>query len=195
MQNIFVMLYFILTITPLLSVLYISIPRFFESLLYTPWLLQKACISTCFPYWEKIGRGIFPLHKKLKSSFSICFAGAFIEAAHSPVSESCCSVAQSLSHSVVSDSLWSHELQHTRLPWPLLSPWVCSNSCLVSDAIQPSPPLSPPLAFNLSQPFLLLCANGKRTLSVFKNPAELVSDQIIRLISIYQALNIPQKLF
>ena len=97
MQNIFVMLYFILTITPLLSVPYIDIPRFFESLLYTPWLLQKTCISTYFHYWEKIGRGIFPLHKKLKSSFSICFAGALIEAAHSPVSESCCSVAQSLS--------------------------------------------------------------------------------------------------
>ena len=31
--------------------------------------------------------------------------------------------------SVTSDSLSSHELQHTRLPCPSLSPWVCWNSC------------------------------------------------------------------
>ena len=36
------------------------------------------------------------------------------------------------SHSVVSDSLWPHELQHTRLPCPSLSPTVCSNSCPLS---------------------------------------------------------------
>ena len=29
---------------------------------------------------------------------------------------------------VVSDSLWSHGLQHTRLPCPSLSPGICSNS-------------------------------------------------------------------
>ena len=29
----------------------------------------------------------------------------------------------------MSDSLWPHELQHTRLPCPSLSPRVCSNSC------------------------------------------------------------------
>ena len=45
-------------------------------------------------------------------------------------------------HSVVSDSLWPHGLQHARLPYPSLSPQVCSNSCLLfSDAIQPSYPL------------------------------------------------------
>ena len=32
-------------------------------------------------------------------------------------------------HLVVSYSLWPHGPQHTRLPWPLLSPRVCSNSC------------------------------------------------------------------
>ena len=32
-------------------------------------------------------------------------------------------------HSVMSDSLWPHELQHTRLPCPSLSPGACSNSC------------------------------------------------------------------
>ena len=33
------------------------------------------------------------------------------------------------SHSVVSNCLQPYELQHTRLPCPLLSPGVCSNSC------------------------------------------------------------------
>ena len=31
--------------------------------------------------------------------------------------------------SVVSNSLWPHGLQHSRLPYPSLSPRVCSNSC------------------------------------------------------------------
>ena len=54
---------------------------------------------------------------------------------------------------VVSDSLWPHGLQHSRLLCPSLSPGVCSNSCSLSgDAIQPSQPLSSPSpAFNLSQ--------------------------------------------
>ena len=33
------------------------------------------------------------------------------------------------SPSVVSDSLWPHGLQHARLPCPLPTPGVCSNSC------------------------------------------------------------------
>jgi len=32
----------------------------------------------------------------------------------------------------VSNSLWSHRLQHTSLPCPTLSPRVCSNSCPLS---------------------------------------------------------------
>ena len=36
------------------------------------------------------------------------------------------------SFSVLSDSLWSHGLQHTGLPCPSLSPRVCSNSCPLS---------------------------------------------------------------
>ena len=54
----------------------------------------------------------------------------------------------------MSDHLRPHGLQHTRLPCPSLTPGACSNSChQVSDAIQPSHPLSSPSppAFNLSQ--------------------------------------------
>ena len=36
------------------------------------------------------------------------------------------------SNSVVSDSLWPHGLQHTRVPYPSPSPRVCSNSCPLS---------------------------------------------------------------
>ena len=57
------------------------------------------------------------------------------------------------SPSVVSNSLQSHELQHTRLPCPSLSPRVCSNSCPLSQwfhlthLILCSPLLLPPSIF------------------------------------------------
>ena len=37
-----------------------------------------------------------------------------------------------LSHSVVSDSLWPHRLQHARLPCPSPTTRACSNSCPLS---------------------------------------------------------------
>ena len=58
------------------------------------------------------------------------------------------------SHSVVSDSLQPHELQHARPSCPSPTPGVPSHSCPSSrDAIQPSHPLSSPspLAPNPSQ--------------------------------------------
>ena len=36
------------------------------------------------------------------------------------------------SHSVMSNSLLPHGLQHASLPWPLLIPRICSNSCPLS---------------------------------------------------------------
>ena len=59
-----------------------------------------------------------------------------------------CSVAKSC------PTMWSYELQYTRLPCPSPSPGVCSaHAHWASDAIQPSYPLLPPSppAFNLSQ--------------------------------------------
>ena len=41
-------------------------------------------------------------------------------------------------HYVVSDSLWPHELWHSRLPCPSLSPGVCSNSCPLSQRCHPA---------------------------------------------------------
>ena len=40
--------------------------------------------------------------------------------------------------SVMSDSLWPHGLQHTRLPCPLPTPGVCSNSCPSSQWCHPT---------------------------------------------------------
>jgi len=60
----------------------------------------------------------------------------------------------SFCRSVLSNSLWPHELQHARLPCPSLSPRVCSKSCLLSWWCHPPshPLLSPsPPSFNLSQ--------------------------------------------
>ena len=42
------------------------------------------------------------------------------------------------SRSVMSDSLWPHELQHAWLPCPSLSPRVCSNSCPLSQWCHPT---------------------------------------------------------
>ena len=42
------------------------------------------------------------------------------------------------SHSVMSDSLQPHGLQHVRLPCPSLSPWVFSNSCPLSQWCHPT---------------------------------------------------------
>ena len=42
------------------------------------------------------------------------------------------------SHSVVSDSLQAHGMQHTRLPCPSPTPGSCSNSCLPSQWCHPT---------------------------------------------------------
>ena len=57
------------------------------------------------------------------------------------------------SHSVVSDSLQPHGLQHARLPCPSPTPGACSNSCPSNRWCHPSHPLSSlsPPAFSVSQ--------------------------------------------
>ena len=48
------------------------------------------------------------------------------------------SISMLFTHSVVSDSLRPHRLQHTRLSCPSLSSWVCSNSCPLSRWCHPA---------------------------------------------------------
>ena len=47
-------------------------------------------------------------------------------------------VSVQFSHSVMSDSLWSHGLQHTRLPCPSPTPKTYSNSCPLSGWCHPT---------------------------------------------------------
>ena len=47
--------------------------------------------------------------------------------------------------SVVSNSLWPHRLQHTRLSYPSPSPGVCSNSCPLSRWCHPTTSSSNPV--------------------------------------------------
>ena len=44
----------------------------------------------------------------------------------------------SVQHSVMSDSLWPHGLQHTRPSCQSPTPWACSNSCLLSQWCHPA---------------------------------------------------------
>ena len=57
------------------------------------------------------------------------------------------------SHSVMSDSLWAHGLQHTRLPCPSPSPGAYSNSCPLSQWCQPITSSSGPQSFPASGSF------------------------------------------
>ena len=57
----------------------------------------------------------------------------------------CCSVTKS--------SLWSHELQYIRLPYPSLSPGACSNSCQLSQWCHPTISPSVVLFFSCFQSF------------------------------------------
>ena len=76
------------------------------------------------------------------------------------------------SHSVVSDSLWPHELQHARPPCPSPSPRVCSNSWPLSRRCHPAisssvaPFSSCPQSFpaSASFPFSRLCASGGQSI-------------------------------
>ena len=52
--------------------------------------------------------------------------------------QSCLQKHLLVSHSVVSDSLWPHGLQHARLPCPSWSLRVCSNSCPLSGWCHPT---------------------------------------------------------
>ena len=71
----------------------------------------------------------------------------------------CCSVQ--FSRSVMSNSLWPHELQHTRPPCPSPTPRVHSNSCPLSQWCHPAisssiiPFSSCPQFFQVSGSFLM----------------------------------------
>ena len=96
-------------------------------------------------FWKsiiyKMGLSFIPWHSQLYCSGHLLFSCSVV---------SLCDPMDS----VVSDSLWPHGLQHSRLPCLSSSPRAYSNSCPLSQwCHQPSHSLSPPSppAFNLSQ--------------------------------------------
>ena len=78
------------------------------------------------------------------------------------------------SHSVVSDSLWPHELQHARPACPSPTPWVCSNSCpsswwchsAISSSVVPFSSCPQSLPASRSFPMSQLFAWGGQTFAV-----------------------------
>ena len=73
----------------------------------------------------------------LSQSESLCFS---VEIASIILTATCYQMFSSVhfSHSVVSDSLWSHEPQHTRPPCPSPTPRVYPNSCPLSQWCHPT---------------------------------------------------------
>ena len=65
---------------------------------------------------------------------------------------------------VVSNSLQPHGLQHTRLPYPSLSPRVCSNSCLLSQWCHP---------IISSSAFPFSCLQSFQVIRIFSNESTL----------------------
>ena len=64
------------------------------------------------------------------------------------------------SHSVVSNSLWPHELQHARIPCPSPTPRTCSNACPSSQWCHPI------ISFSYI-PFFSCCLQSFPTLESF----------------------------
>ena len=69
----------------------------------------------------------------------------------------CCSVVQSCL------TLWPHELQHTRFPCLSASPWVCSNSCPLSQWCHPTISFSiVPFIITMIITCLKICSKDKK---------------------------------
>ena len=66
--------------------------------------------------------------------FSVCFIIGFCWYIHKLLSVA----SVQFSHSVVSDSLQTHELQHTRPPCPSPTPWVHPNPCPLNQWCHPT---------------------------------------------------------
>ena len=100
-------------------------------LLYIYYLdINPKCISPDGPYPVPFPYSLLP-HSVLPIVFTTV---------HSSILVTCSAQFSSVqfSHSVMSDSLWPHELQHARLPCPSPTPGVYSNSCPLSRWCHPA---------------------------------------------------------
>ena len=140
---------------------------FSKGLFVTPWSVAcQACLSFIIS-WSLLN--FMSIESMMLSNhLFLCLPFAF-------------SLSQ-FSHSVMSNSLWTHEVQHARPPCPSPTPGVYSNSCPLSrwcDAIQPSHPVSSPSppALNHSQhqsfPMSQLLASGGQSIGVWASTSVL----------------------
>ena len=80
-----------------------------------------------------LGDGPIPPDVNRRSTLSLCFWGTDRkEVSTAPF------LLLLISHSVMPDSFWPHELQHARLPCPSPSLGACSNSCPLSQWCHPT---------------------------------------------------------
>ena len=94
--------------------------------IWIPWVIQQVPLAICFTYC------ILSFHVTL-SIYLISPSPTL------PVSIGLFSMSVSPSnHSVSSDSLWPHGLQHTRPPCPSPTPGACSNPCPLSQWCHPT---------------------------------------------------------
>ena len=87
------------------------------------------------------------------------------------------------SHSVVTDSLGPHGLQHTRTPYPSPNTWVYTNSCPLSQWCQPimssslTAFFSCPPSFSPSFPLSWLFASGTQSIGASASSVLLMNTQ------------------
>ena len=94
-----------------------------------------------------------------------------------------------LSHSVVSNSLWPHGLQHARPPCPSPTPEVYSNSCPLSHWCHPTTsssvvPFSRLQSFSASGSFLMsqFFASGGQSIGLWASASVLPTNTFIKLL-------------
>ena len=135
-----------------------SRPRAFALAVLPPWKVfptDTPWLPPFFPPFPSLGSNwTFSEWSSLPIPFNMASAVLLLHGGP-PLSHLLLSLHHLFSWSVVSNSLWPHELQHARPPCPSLSPRVFSNSCPLSWWCHPTisfsatPPFPP--AFNLSE--------------------------------------------
>ena len=97
----------------------------FHNMHRAPGLCQEPCLA--LGKWGGGNPWLPGAHRRQSINKSLGYSDGTV-AAEIP-KECCCCSFQSLSHAQLSAT---HGLQHTKLPCPLLSPGICSNSCPLS---------------------------------------------------------------
>ena len=93
----------------------------FHDMHRAPGLCQEPCLA--LGRWGGGNPWLPGAHRRQSINKSLGYSEGTVAA---EIPKECCCSFQSLSHAQLSAT---HGLQHTKLPCPLLSPGICSNSC------------------------------------------------------------------